>query len=189
MTLGSDKSKQLQREQELAESITHLKFNNLVFENIKETEVHRAIEEINPKIIICPHLNDNHKTHIKTSKTIHKILKNTLYSGFLIENEYWSQILEPNLFVEFDKMTVLTAMEAISKHRGEIKRNPYHLTFPSWLIDTTRRASEMINGHKNTNQAFFGQLYNLSEFDGGNKKPIKDKHFIKVDDDLFDLLN
>lgn len=31
-------------------------------------------------------------------------------------------------------------------HAGEVKRNPYHLRLPAWMMDNVRRGSEVIAG-------------------------------------------
>jgi hypothetical protein len=48
--------------------------------------------------------------------------------------------------VEVSSDDVVALVTALSFHKGEVRRNPYHLRLPAWLIDTVRRA-ELIGGH------------------------------------------
>ena len=50
---------------------------------------------------------------------------------------------------------------ALMEHRGEVSRNPYHMTLPAWLMDCKRRGSERVVGLGSKNEAsiVFAQLY------------------------------
>lgn len=189
MTLGSNIERRQPREAELNNAINKLQFNNVIFEKINELEIFNTLKELEPDLIICPHIKDNHYIHIESSKIIQKILQNTKYNGVLIENEYWSEIEKPNLLVEFDKNTVLTAMEAMSEHKGEIERNPFHLTLPHWLINSGRRGQELVLNRDEKISVGLAELFLISNFSNGKKKIIKENKFISKSDSLISLFN
>ena len=52
----------------------------------------------------------------------------------------------PNLLVECKKKDIADLITALSFHRGEIERNPYHLSIANRLIDNVMRGTELIKG-------------------------------------------
>jgi N-acetylglucosamine malate deacetylase 1 len=56
-------------------------------------------------------------------------------------------------------------MAATTFHVGEVKRNPYHLLLPAWLMDNVRRGSEVAGGQGGAAPDFsFAALYRLSRW-------------------------
>ena len=60
------------------------------------------------------------------------------------------------------------------RHVGEVRRNPYHLTLPAWMMDNVRRGGEWVGGQGQAAPEFlFGTLYRLRKWIGD--------HFEEVD--------
>ena len=68
---------------------------------------------------------------------------------FLIETEYWGQMPAPNLLVESSADQVADLLGALSHHKGELQRNPFHLRMPGWMQDNVRRGAEVVGGQGN----------------------------------------
>lgn len=187
MTLGSNVEQQERRELELNNAINILGFNNIIYSEINEKDIANSLRELEPDLIICPHLNDNHYIHKESSSIVHKVLKNIKYYGTFIENEYWSEIDNPNLLIEFSSDTVSIAMDALSKHIEEVARNPYHLTMPHWMINNSRRGSEIVQNHIQPNQIGLSQLYRKSIYENGTKSICEEKVIITKNDGLDQL--
>jgi hypothetical protein len=59
-------------------------------------------------------------------------------------------------------------MAAISFHVGEIKRNPYHVLLPAWMLDNVRRGAELVGGQGGAAPDFvFAALNRLRKWSGG----------------------
>ena len=77
-------------------------------------------------------------------------------------------MVEPNLMVESSPADVADLVAAVSFHRGEVARNPYHLSLPIWMADNVRRGSERVGGQGGSAPAFhFATLYRLREWARG----------------------
>ena len=59
------------------------------------------------------------------------------FECYLIETEFWGQMTDPNLMVEINAQDLGDLMTATSFHIGEVKRNPYHLLLPAWMMDSS----------------------------------------------------
>ena len=69
----------------------------------------------------------------------------------------------PNLLVENSAEEVADLVHALSFHRGEVKRNPFHLRMPAWMQDNVRRGAEVIGGQGGDAPAFdFATPYRVS---------------------------
>ena len=99
-----------------------------------------------PNIIFFPHNRDWHPTHIATHMLILDALQmqDPDYSCHCFETELWATMDNPNLMVESSADDLADLLTALSFHVGEVKRNPYHLSLPSWMIDNVRRGSELV---------------------------------------------
>ena len=65
-------------------------------------------------------------------------------------------------------------MEALTRHVGEVARNPYHLRLPAWMMDNVRRGSEVIAGKGTSSPMIpFGVLYQLQTVKKGKFKDMK----------------
>jgi len=57
---------------------------------------------------------------------------------------------------------------ATTFHIGEIKRNPYHLLLPAWMMDNVRRGAELVGGQGGAPPDFtFAALYRLRRWTAG----------------------
>jgi LmbE family N-acetylglucosaminyl deacetylase len=125
-------------------------------------------------VIFLPHAQDFHSTHIGTHQLVMDALR-TLGPNFrckLVETEFWRAMADPNLMVESSPEDVADLVAAVSFHRGEVARNPYHLFLPSWMADNVRRGSELVGGQGAGAQDFhFATLYRLTEWVNGGVVP------------------
>ena len=86
----------------------------------------------------------------------------------LIETEFWGQIKEPNLLVESSVEEVGDLVAALSHHKGEVRRNPFHLRLPAWMQDNVRRGAEVVGGQGGNAPDFdFATLYRVSRMEKG----------------------
>ena len=91
---------------------------------------------------------------------------------FLIETEYWGQMPAPNLLVESSADQVADLLGALSHHKGELQRNPFHLRMPGWMQDNVRRGAEVVGGQGNAAPDFdFATLYSVNRWNGRNLIP------------------
>jgi len=127
-----------------------------------------------PSFILMPHDQDWNSTHIGTHHLVVDAMK-TLGPAFacrIVETEFWRAMLDPNLMVESTPEEVADLVAAISFHRGEVTRNPYHLTLPSWMSDNVRRGGEIVGGQGEATPAFhFASLYRVRDWAQGGFQP------------------
>src|SRR6185369_4404699 len=112
------------------------------------TRIAEIIREYQPKVMLFPHDRDWNVTHIGTHWLVVDALMQ-LGSGFAcatIETEFWGAMDDPNLMVESSVRDVSNLIAALSFHAGEVRRNPYHLRMPAWLMDNVRRGGELVGG-------------------------------------------
>jgi LmbE family N-acetylglucosaminyl deacetylase len=125
-------------------------------------------------LIFLPHDQDFHSTHIGTHHLVMDALR-TLGPNFrckLVETEYWRAMENPNLMVESSADDVADLVAAVSFHKGEVVRNPYHLSLPFWMADNVRRGSELVGGQGAASPDFhFATLYRLTEWAHGRVSP------------------
>lgn len=70
--------------------------------------------------------------------------------------------------VEYSAEDVADLMTATSFHVGEVKRNPYHVLIPAWMMDNVRRGAELVGGQGGAAPQFvFAQLYRLRRWQNG----------------------
>jgi N-acetylglucosamine malate deacetylase 1 len=183
VTLGSQRGRREARRRELQNACAALGFGLIVpgesgFEDInlesraKTPAPWRAavktiagiIAEQKPRVIFLPHENDAHPTHIGTHRLVMDALK-TLprnFAPFVVETEFWGQMIGPNLLVEIGTNDLADLIAALSQHIGEVKRNSYHARLPAWMIDNVRCGAELIGGRGGKAPDFtFGTIYRL----------------------------
>lgn len=186
VTLGSSRTRQAERARELAEATRLLKWSNVVLPEDwvkKPKQLEQLITKHKPTLIIAPHAQDRHPTHIKTHELVAGCTKD--FSGTIAWAEYWSPQETPNLLVEVDEKIILKLVRALECHRGEIARNPYHLRLLGWQMDNVRRASEWLSGSGAPSAPMLaGQLYRLERKSAEKKFPA----FATMGHDLTDWL-
>jgi LmbE family N-acetylglucosaminyl deacetylase len=176
VTLGSNKARQKSRLKELENACALLEMELIVLSEDwtkKRKELKSLIQKYQPQIVLAPHLNDQHPTHIKTGKLLKKVVDSK--TNFLVAwTEFWGQLGKPNLLIEVPEEILLLQMEALSRHVGEIERNPYHLRLPAWMMDNVRRGSEVIAGKGTTAPTVpYGVLYQLQTVKKGKFRDLK----------------
>jgi len=123
-----------------------------------------------PRVILFPHELDWNSTHIGTHFLVMDAL-NSLPRDFqtvLIETEFWGQMAVPNLMVALSDEDVADLLAALSFHVEEVRRNPYHLRMPAWLIDNVRRGAELVGGQGGAAPDFmFATLYRARQWKNG----------------------
>ena len=207
VTQGSNKARQKERLKELAGCCNYLGFgllqtreNGLEGINVKTrsqnpVEWGKSVERITeilaeqkPRVIFFPHDDDWNSSHIGT----HHLVVDALgklggsFECYAVEIEFWGAMDTPNLLVESSEQDVIDLITALSFHAGEVRRNPYHLRMPAWLIDNVRRGGELVGGQGGAAPDFlFGTLYRLRRWRGGKLESVLDLgKFISKSDDL-----
>ncbi|HEX4264904.1 MAG TPA: PIG-L family deacetylase [Verrucomicrobiae bacterium] len=123
-----------------------------------------------PRVIFFPHELDWNSGHVATHFLVMDALR-TLQASFqtiLIETEFWGQMASPNLLVESSEQDVADLLGALSFHVEEVRRNPYHLRLPAWLMDNVRRGAELVGGQGGAAPDFlFATLYRARRWKNG----------------------
>src|SRR6185503_10697913 len=90
------------------------------------------------------------------------------FQTVLVETEFWGAMDNPNLMVESSEEDVADLLAALSFHVEEVRRNPYHLRLPAWLMDNVRRGAELVGGQGRTAPNFtFATLYRVRQWKNG----------------------
>lgn len=179
-TLGSKLERTDERKKEL-ETATEL----LGFINIWNTTLSEAISKVSPRLIVCPHEGDGHPTHITTAKATLEAIKKTDYSGLLATCEFWHPDNSPNLLLEVSLQDCAKLMHALRFHEGEIKRNPYHLRLPFWMMDNSRRGSEIILGNTlASHEILLSTIYRVSLYQHGQRVSDREKLYVSTEDNV-----
>lgn len=128
-----------------------------------------------PRAIFVPHELDWNGTHIGTHFLVLDALK-TLPASFqtlFVETEFWGQMPSPNLMVETSTEDLADLLAALSFHIEEVRRNPYHLRLPSWMIDNVRRGAELVGGQGGAAPDFtFATLYRVRQWKNGRLEDL-----------------
>lgn len=140
-----------------------------------------------PTVIFLPHAQDWHATHIGTHWLVMDALA-TLPASFhctLVETEFWGQMASPNLLVESSAADVADLVAALALHVGEVRRNPYHLRLPAWLMDNVRRGAELVGGSGGkAPDCTFATLYRLRQWKNRSFEEIIKGRQISSRDDV-----
>lgn len=144
--------------------------------------VRGLLEKHKPRVLFFPHEQDWNSTHIGTYHLVMDALKQlpASYECYLVETEFWGQMTSPNLMVEMSAADLATLIATTSFHVGEVKRNPYHLLLPAWMLDNVRRGSELVGGQGGVAPDFkFAALYRLREWKNGQVQNLFEggRHF------------
>ena len=189
VTLGSKKERQAGRFQELEAACHYLGFdlistgpNGLERISAKTRQqdsshweacvnvIKTILQKHQPKVILCPHDRDWNSTHIGTHWLVTDALRQmpTGFECYLVETEFWGAMDDPNLMVEISAEDLADMMVATTFHVGEVKRNPYHLLLPPWMMDNVRRGGEVAGGQGGAAPDFaFAALYRLRRWRNG----------------------
>lgn len=188
VTLGSKRDRRAGRRKELKGACRFLGFDLMEparggLENVnaatrvsdpklwgKEVSAIAAVlQKHRPNAIFFPHARDWHPTHIGVHWLVMDALPKVAgLKCYLVETEFWGQMPAPNLLVEYSANDVADLVAATSFHRGEVKRNPYHLRLPAWMQDNVRRGGELVAGQGRSAPDFtFAQLFRLRHWNRG----------------------
>ncbi|MBU0730632.1 MAG: PIG-L family deacetylase [Proteobacteria bacterium] len=125
-----------------------------------------------PELVIFPHNQDKHKTHIATNQLVRDALMAHTASGkqiLVVETEFWHPLYEPNLLVEAAPENVARMCAALACHETEMQRHPFHLFLPARLLDNTRRCSEFFSGFgADLPEILFSEVYRLRRIVNGS---------------------
>ena len=131
--------------------------------------------EHQPRAIFFPNDHDWNRTHIGTFHLVVDALRllKSRFQCLAVETEFWGAMRSPNLMVESAERDVVDLLIALSFHAGEVRRNPYHVRMPAWLIDNVRRGSELVGGQGGVAPDFqFATLYRLRRWHGGQFEDV-----------------
>lgn len=193
VTQGSNKARQAERYTELQAACAYMGFglvqtapNGLerVTPKCREEEpafwkesvaiIARILELHRPAVVFVPHLHDWNGTHIGTHHLVMDALATLppTFSTQIVETEYWGQMTRPNLMVEVPEANVTDQVTGTSFHAGEVRRNPFHLLLPAWMLDNVRRGSELVGGQGGAAPDFgFATLYRACVWRDGAVSP------------------
>jgi LmbE family N-acetylglucosaminyl deacetylase len=137
-----------------------------------------AILETNqPKVVMFPHEHDWNGTHIGTHFLVMDALKQMPigFECYIVETEFWGQMSDPNLMMEVSVDDLADTVAATTFHAGEVKRNPFHLLLPAWMLDNVRRGSELVGGQGGAAPDFgFAALYRVRKWGQGRVSKLFD---------------
>lgn len=194
VTQGSRKERQAERFRELQKACNYLGFG------LEATGPH-GLERINPqtrqqdpahwancvkviaailrdhppRVIFFPHEHDWNTTHVGTHLLVMDALKQMPadFSCYIVETEIWGQMAHPNLMIEIRAEDLTDMIKATTFHVGEVKRNPYHLLMPAWMMDNVRRGAELVGGQGGAAPDFlFAVLNRLSKWHQGRSVEV-----------------
>lgn len=196
VTQGSKKERQAERYKELENACHYLGYgliatasNGLEKINPKARSaepthwndcvqiITKILENNRPKVILFPHEHDWNGTHIGTHFLVMDSLKRMPieFECYLVETEFWGQMTDPNLMMEVNADDLADMIAATTFHVGEVKRNPYHLLLPAWMLDNVRRGSELVGGQGGAAPDFtFAALYRLRKWSQGRVTKVYD---------------
>ena len=128
-----------------------------------------------PRVILFPHERDWNGTHIGVHYLVMDALKQmpAAFECYVFETEFWGAMDDPNLMVEVSESDLADLITATTFHVGEVKRNPYHLSLPAWLMDNVRRGAELVGGQGGAAPDFqFAALYRLRRWSQGRLNTV-----------------
>lgn len=189
VTQGSNKARQQERLRELKACCDYVGFGLVQtrengLENINTkcrandperwnesvAKIAAILKEHQPHSIFFPHDDDWDSSHIGTHHLVVDALGRlgSAFSCYAIETEFWGAMDTPNLMVESSEQDLVDLITALSFHVGEVRRNPYHVRMPAWMIDNVRRGGELVGGQGGAAPNFaFATLYRLRRWRNG----------------------
>jgi LmbE family N-acetylglucosaminyl deacetylase len=139
--------------------------------------VAEILMEQKPQVVMFPHELDWNSTHVGTHYLVTDALEQVGEDlrCHVVETEYWGQMATPNLMVELGQQDLSDLITALTFHVDEVRRNPYHLSLPAWMIDNVRRGAELVGGQGGVSPAFtFATLYRQRLWDVGRWASVRD---------------
>jgi N-acetylglucosamine malate deacetylase 1 len=139
-----------------------------------------------PRVVFVPHEADGHSTHIGTHHLVMDALASLPAdcSCFVVETEFWRAMESPGLMVEVSAEDLGDLVTALSFHAGEVRRNPYHLSLPAWMVDNVRRGAELVGGQGGVAPDFtFATLYRLGKWADGKLENVAAGKLLGVRED------
>ncbi|MDA3799016.1 MAG: PIG-L family deacetylase [Kiritimatiellae bacterium] len=207
VTLGSNVSERARRLGELKDACAYLNWplilcgdEGLDSVNIDCLMENRELWEANvdviydilkrerPDSITIPNVEDANSTHVG----VHMLVIDALekmdkdFECNVVETEFWGANRSPNLMVQSSNEEVSQLITALSFHKGEVARNPYHLTLCPWMMDNVRRGGELVGGQGGAVPDFtYATLYRCLKFkDGELSNLYDDGKFVSSTDNL-----
>jgi N-acetylglucosamine malate deacetylase 1 len=205
VTLGSNSSRQDERKKELAKACAVLGFACCLPEengfsdinpaardadrdawNKKAKRIAEIIAHFRPLLIVMPHAEDGHATHVGA----HLLGMDALalmskdFTCAVALTEYWQPIAAPNAMIGVKEDNLATLMSALACHAGEVSRNAYDKRFPAMLIDTVRRGQILAGQGKRSPDMVFGQILKLGTWLKGRFVPSALNRLVGTGDSL-----
>ncbi len=193
ITHGSKPERQLPRAHELAAACDRLGFENILLapRGLQRVTAHSRqidpahwaacvqalaphIERLRPDLLVLPHPQDAQAAHIGTHLLGLEVLAQqpAAYAPWVAFSEFWSTMASPNLMVQISPDDLADQIAALMQHEGEIRRNPYHLSLPAWMMDNVRRGAEQVGLPGSLAPDFmFATLYRVMRWQGGVLQP------------------
>jgi LmbE family N-acetylglucosaminyl deacetylase len=135
------------------------------------TAVERVVEILQaerPRAIFFPHDQDWNSTHLGTNLLVLDALARIAWPCYTVETEFWGAMAAPNLMVESSPEDVGELTTALTFHVGEVRRNPYHVRMPAWMMDNVRRGCELVGSQGGASPDYlFATLYRVRQWRGG----------------------
>ncbi len=137
------------------------------------TELAELFTACRPDLVLLPHADDSHPTHVGSHHLAMAALGRYTARGQLqvlvAASEFWRPLAEPNLLVGVGEDDVARLVAAVACHGGEVARRPYHARLPFRMVDNVRRGGELMAGYGSGAAAalLFGELYLLGRLAAG----------------------
>ncbi len=148
----------------------------------------RILETTKPDLVFIPHAEDWNTTHQGTHFLVMDALQSmeSDFNCLVVETEFWGPMANPNLMIESTPTDVADLVAAVSFHRGEVTRNPYHLRLLAWMSDNVRRGGELVGGQGRKAPDFhFATLYRAQAWTEGKLEPfLPTPHIMAAGDNL-----
>ncbi len=206
VTLGSRKDRRQERWQELRQACDFLGFETILaapggLEKInldhrrQQPDAWRQAAQIiagllrrqQPRMIFFPHAGDANSTHIGVNALLNDALAvaGRDFCCWVCETEYWAPLAQPNLMIESSVADAADLVAALSLHAGEVRRNPYHLRLPAWMVDNVRRGGELVGSQGGEPPPFtFATLYRLRQWRHGRYEDNAGGKMVSANDSL-----
>jgi N-acetylglucosamine malate deacetylase 1 len=117
------------------------------------------LREKNPDVINVHHGDDGHHGHVGTHDMVCDAISRARWSGVVFFSEFWHEMTKPNIMLEVSRDDLVMLLKALSFHVGEIKRNPYHLIWPSELHKNKRRVEAVMGFGCKAPDFHFAMMY------------------------------